>query len=118
MNRTPDRREAFRLGFTPRAECRLRESNNIYTGTIRDISMVSLFLTMDDSTPLAGDCLVRIILESEHSRLLIENLEGTIIRNDEQGIAIQFKERLEWFQVVPLCYNRLAEREEQAAQRD
>lgn len=102
-----DRRETFRMVFQPEAVCRLNENNISYTGKIRDISMLSLFLEVENCPAISGKCDARIILKRQHSRLIIDNLEGSIIRSDDQGIAIQFDQPLEWFNVVPLYFNKL-----------
>ena len=107
-----DRRETFRMVFHPGAICHLNENDTSYSGTIRDISMVGLFMEVKNCPTVSGKCDTRIILKSEHSRLIIDNLKGSIIRCDDKGIAIQFDERLEWFNVVPLCFNKLNKTEE------
>ena len=111
MTRQPERRESFRMDFHPEAICRLKENGNSYTGTIRDISMVSMFMEVEDCPDVSGECDTRIILNSRHSRLVIDNLAGSIIRSDDLGIAIKFEERLEWFNVVPLYYKKITEGE-------
>lgn len=109
MTRQPERRESFRMGFHPEAICQLKENGVSYKGTIRDISMVSMFMEVEDCPEVSGECETQIILNSQHSRLVIDNLVGNIIRSDDLGIAIQFAERLEWFNVVPLYYKKLTE---------
>ena len=109
MTRQPERREAFRMVFHPEAICRLKDNGVSYRGTIRDISMVSMYMEVEDCPEVSGDCDTQIILNSQHSRLVIDNLAGSIIRSDDLGIAIKFEERLEWFNVVPLYYKKLSE---------
>ena len=108
MHTTEERRSATRLLFNPRVYCELREDGREFCGTIRDISMHGLFLTTDNEISATGPCDVQIVLEGNHSELEINNLAGTIVRNDEQGIAICFDNKLEWFSIVPIYFKKLA----------
>ena len=105
-----ERRSAARMVFTPRAYGELKENGREFCGTIRDISMRSLFVIMDNNTGLAGSCDIQIVIEGSHSELEINNLSGKIVRSDAEGVAIKLDKRLEWFAIVPLYFRKLQNR--------
>jgi hypothetical protein len=100
-----DKREMIRLPFTPRAYCQLKETGKEFAGTIRDISVLSLFLELEAEEDISGECDIQIVLEGEHSEMEINNLSGYVIRSDKDGLAIRFEQPFEWFAIVPTLFN-------------
>lgn len=109
MQETEERRTSVRIPFYPRAYCELKENGREFCGTIRDISMLSLFITLDNDMDVSGDCDIQIVLEGSHSELEINNLSGKIVRADDDGVAIRLDKRLEWFAIVPLYFRKIVE---------
>lgn len=102
--------------FTPRAYGELKENGREFCGTIRDISMRSLFITMDNIHGVSGSCDIQIVIEGAHSELEINNLSGKIVRTDDDGVAIQLDKRLEWFAIVPLYFRKTVKQETDSGQ--
>ena len=109
MKKKEERRTSARISFYPRAYCELKENGKEFYGTIRDISMFSLFMTLDNEMDVSGECDIQIVLEGNHSELEINNLSGRIVRVDDDGVAIRLDKRLEWFAIVPLYFRKSAE---------
>ncbi len=106
MTTSDDRRKLIRLPFTPRAYCQLQDGGREFTGVIRDISLLSLYMESQDTEDLTGECDIQIVLEGQHSEMEINNLSGYIIRSDEKGLAIRFDEPFEWIAVVPALFKK------------
>ena len=106
MAASDDRRKLIRLPFTPRAYCQLQDGGREFTGVIRDISLLSLYMEISDSEDLTGECDIQIVLEGRHSEMEINNLSGYIIRSDNKGLAIRFDEPFEWIAVVPTLFKK------------
>jgi hypothetical protein len=85
MDQSVEHRDSFRLPFTSKVICHVDTIDKNYK------------------------CDIEIILEGKHSQLSIKNLSGRIIRNDDDGVAVRFDERLEWFALVPLYFHKLRE---------
>jgi len=109
MQKSAERRTAARLPFSPRAYCELKEDGREFCGTIRDISMSSIYITVDSDNDISGSCDIQIVVEGNHSELEINNLTGTIVRNDDDGVAIRLDNKLEWFAIVPLYFHKTKE---------
>ncbi|MBT8334337.1 MAG: PilZ domain-containing protein [Desulfobacterales bacterium] len=107
MDKTVDRRVSFRIPFASSAVCHVVGADQEYGGTLRDISITSLFLETDDCREVGNICDLDIVLEGKHSRLVIENVNGRIIRRDDTGVAISFDEHLEWFNLMPLYFHKM-----------
>ena len=107
MSQPAERRESFRMPFATEVICYVDELDKQYKGTLRDLSITSLFMEADDSPEVGSICRIEIVLEGKHSQLEIKNISGKIVRNDGDGVAVCFDERLEWFALVPLYFQKL-----------
>lgn len=109
MDQTADRRESFRLPFISKVTCHVNGVDKTYSGILRDMSITSLFMETEDCPDFGSSCNIEIIFKGEHSRLKIEDVKGSIVRCDDDGVAVRFEKRLEWFALVPLYFNKLHE---------
>jgi len=107
MDKSIDRRVSFRIPFASSAVCHVAATDQEYGGTLRDISITSLFMETDKCRDVGDKCDLDIVLEGKHSRLVIENVNGRIIRRDDNGVAITFDEHLEWFNLMPLYFHKM-----------
>lgn len=87
----------------------MHKTNKKHCGTLRDISITGVFMEMNDCPKVGHQCDIDIIFEGNHSRLLIQGVGGSIIRSDEDGVAVHFDERLEWFILIPLYFHKMRE---------
>ena len=101
-----EKRKLIRLPFTPRAYCQLQDGGREFAGLIRDISLLSLYMELENAEELTGECDVQIVLEGEHSEMEINNISGYIIRSDKEGLAIRFDEPFEWIAIVPALFKK------------
>ncbi len=101
MSQSAERRVSFRMPFATEVICHADELDKKYCGTLRDLSITSLFMEVDDSPHIGCRCHVNIILKGKHSRLEIKNVSGSIVRSDDNGVAICFDERLEMTVLFP-----------------
>jgi hypothetical protein len=107
MDRSDERRVSVRTPFVSKGFCAVQETEKKYSGTLRDISITGLFMEMGSCPDAGQKCAIEIVFEGAHSRLVIENVTGTILRNDDGGVAVHFDERLEWFVLIPLYFHKI-----------
>lgn len=107
MDKPDERRVSVRMTFVSKGFCHVHEIDKKYCGMVRDISISGLFLEMNDRPDVGHKCDIDIIFEGKYSRLVIEKVGGTIMRRDEDGVAVRFDERLEWFVLIPLYFHKL-----------
>ena len=104
MNKTSDRRESMRLPFASMVICTIEGVEEPYCGTLRDMSITSLYMETKTFPKDVRSCIVYIVLEVKYSRLRLEQIAGYVIRHDIDGVAISFVERLDWFALFPLYF--------------
>ncbi len=102
-----ERRISVRMPFVSEGYCIVHDTNRKYRGILRDISITGLFMEMDNGPEAGRKCEIEIIFQGKHSRLSIEDLGGVVSRKDEDGVAVRFDERLEWFVLIPLYFHKM-----------
>jgi len=108
MSKPGNRRISKRIAFTSKAICKEIVTGKQYCGTLHDISISGMFIEMAECPTISSRCAINIIFEGDHSRLMIENVSGEIVRSNQGGVAICFDKRLEWFVLIPLFYHKLS----------
>ena len=76
------------------------------------MSATGFFMETDDCPQVYCKCTIEIIFEGQHSRLVIDHLNGSIIGNEEDGVGVRLNEPLEWFSLVPFYFQKLREQGE------
>ena len=107
MNQRIERRKSFRFPLNTRVFCHIKDK--IYQGTVSDLSITGLYMKTTDIPPISSECSLEIVLQGDHSCLTIHEIEGVILRVDENGAGIQFCERLEWVSLLPICFYKMQE---------
>lgn len=105
MNRFHERRVAFRMDVLSKAICRLTSEAETISGPIKDISIAGLYLQTTDKPAVDSRFDVEIILTGKHSEMVLGSMTAVIARHDDNGLAIRFDERFEWFAMVPLYFH-------------
>jgi hypothetical protein len=107
MDNSEERRLSVRTPFVAKGFCHLRGHDRKYGGTLRDISINGLFIELRNCPDVGQQCDIAIVFQGKHSRLVIEDVGGCIVRSDADGVAIRFDERLEWFVLIPLYFRKV-----------
>lgn len=95
-----------RLRLKRKAEVQIKSADNrLVTGTLRDISLDSLYVHIEglgrDFYLLDEPVEAIIYLYRDGSGLTVE-VDGTIVRTDEEGIAVKFDYHLKWWPIFTL----------------
>ena len=106
MEQSSERRKSNRLPAPFEITCYLRAGKYSCLGTLKDLSLCGCYIGCDSFVHLSQACEVDIVLQGKNSLLKIEGIKGEVIRCDENGVAIQFKDRMEWFPLLSshLCH--------------
>lgn len=62
-----------------------------------NISISGMFVRIDRALSVGTACTIEIRVIGNHSRLVLEDIQGEVVRQDEQGVAIHFTSKMEWF---------------------
>ena len=97
-----DKRKSIRIDFKVPVEISYSKSDEVFNGVLVNLSVHGMLVDMqDDFTDVAaehtGNCTARLIFSGKGSRLMIDELESTVVRCNNNKLALEFSEPLEWF---------------------
>lgn len=64
---------------------------------LQNISISGMYIELEQPVPLETVCSLQIIIEGKHSRLILDDIKGEVVRQEEGGVAIRFTSNMEWF---------------------
>lgn len=99
-----ERRESFRLVDVSRATCTLIDDNGRIEGTLKNLSRTGFLIETDRLPEVAKSYSIEIVLQGAHSRLMVDNLSGTVTRTDGEGAAVEFSKSFEWLVLAPIFF--------------
>jgi hypothetical protein len=109
VKRVDERRAAFRMDVLSKAVCYLKAEGVMISGPIKDISIAGLYLETHERPEPGSAFEVEIVLSGKHSQMILGSMTGKVVRIDDNGLAITFDQRFEWFAMVPLYFNTSAD---------
>ncbi|MEN8190861.1 MAG: PilZ domain-containing protein [Thermodesulfobacteriota bacterium] len=74
---------------------------------LSNISISGMFVETDQVIEKGTLCDVQIIINGKHSRLIIDDIQATVVRHEEGGLGLNFTSDMEWF-VLFKIYTRYA----------
>jgi hypothetical protein len=73
-------------------------------GTLKNLSRSGFFLETDKLPEVSKSYDIEIVLQGSHSRLVVDNLSGTVTRADNEGVAVEFSKPFEWLVLAPIFF--------------
>jgi len=92
------------MGDVSKAACYLTNGSNRFEGTLRNLSRAGFFLETAAKPEVLQTYGIEIVLEGNHSRLVVDNLSGVVTRGEDDGVAVEFSENFEWLVLAPIFY--------------
>lgn len=99
-----ERRESFRLVDVSKASCNLMDGSDRIQGTLKNLSRSGFFIETDRLPEVSKSYDIEIVLQGSHSRMVVDNLSGTVTRADSEGVAVEFSESFEWLVLAPIFF--------------
>lgn len=97
-----ERRQCTRTFFSTRAQVLLDSGSTIIEGELQDISIFGMFIETKARISVGSSCSIQIIISAQHSRLLLEDIQGVVVRMGDNGLGIQFTSNMEWFVIFKI----------------
>ncbi len=97
MGEKRERRICTRTPFLTDVTLRSGDVDTGIEADLLNISISGMFVRIDRVIQVGTPWTIEIRVTGNHSRLLLEDIQGEVVRQDEQGVAIHFTSRMEWF---------------------
>lgn len=102
MEEIQERRQCTRTFFSTRAQVLLDNGHSIVEGELQDISIVGMFIETRARIAVGSSCSIQIIIPAQNSRLILEDIQGVIVRLEDNGLGIEFTSNMEWFVIFKI----------------
>ncbi len=99
-----ERRHSYRMANISKASCTLFDESSRFQGTLKNLSRTGFMVETDGQPSVSNEYGIEIVLEGDHSRLVVDKLKGVVTRQEEDGVAVEFSETFEWLVLVPIFY--------------
>lgn len=107
MSPFEERRSSYRLPFVSSFFCRTIGEDLVVSGRLQNVSITGCYGVLESPLTVGTRCSLHIIFQGDHSRLNVEGIGSRIIRSSAEGVAVRFDQRLEWFVLIPLFYQKI-----------
>ena len=97
-----ERRQCTRAFFATRAQVLLDNGQTIFEGELQDISIIGMFIETTARISVGSPCSIQLIIPAQNSRLILEDIQGVIVRLADNGLGIQFTSNMEWFVIFKI----------------
>jgi len=101
-------RACLRTEFSAAVELTNLTTKESIKGRMIDISMYGMYVEVDNSPALNTLCQITIQIEARKSRLTLQEIEGVVVRVEDDGVGIRFTSSMEWYALfnVYSCYGK------------
>jgi len=106
-----EKRDSVRINFRVPVEILCSETEASLEGMLVNLSINGMLIELNsDTLPVAVDkekvCVARLTFQGKSSKLLIDELQFTLVRNENNMLALKFSEPLEWFLLFTVYKNK------------
>jgi len=102
-----ERRESVRLNFVTDVVVRLEPDKKI-NGQLINLGMGGMSFKSPEQVEVGTSCSIEIIIPDKHSKLIIQDVGGDVVRCSGTEIAVRFWHRFEWLTLFHV-YNTKSE---------
>lgn len=97
-----DKRTNIRVDFNAPVQLSFPGSKVLLKGVLLNLSISGMLVELEaggsyDVSDVKGSCIAEIQFAGEGSRLLIDELQSTVARMEDNRLALEFATPLEWF---------------------
>lgn len=101
MGAATEKRHRLRVDYEASVIIHPKDHDFEICGRSTNISMTGLFAASEHEVEAGTPCEVSIFLQGQNSLLTME-IAGQVIRSEDDGIAVQFNNDLEWWAIFTI----------------
>ncbi len=91
-----DRRDTIRVNFITDVSITLPRQDTTIRGELRDLSMSGMAINTMEQVEAGSPCTVKMLINGLYSQLVINKLEGKVMRSEPGIMAIKFRYKFNW----------------------
>jgi len=107
-----DRRRSVRLDFVSDVIIRSQTDDKMIKGELINLGIGGLSLKTPMQMEKGAKCVTAILIRDKYSELVIKDVEGEVVRCNNEEMAIKFQHRFEWLALFHVYHSKSAAQKE------
>lgn len=101
-----DKRHSVRVNFVADAMVILAPDQRTIRGQLQNLSIDGLLLQTQEEATVGTACMVAIAVRDRHSRLVIDEVAGEVVRSAAGELGIKFLFPFEWLALFHIYHSK------------
>ncbi|HBI15783.1 MAG TPA: hypothetical protein DDY20_09770 [Desulfobulbaceae bacterium] len=103
-----DKRHAVRVNFVADATVTFQQENRSLQGLLKNLSLDGILMQTEEVAAEGTPCIVTIVVQDRHSRLIIDDLAGEVVRSATGEMGIKFLYPFAWLALFHVYHSKSA----------
>lgn len=101
-----DKRHSVRMNFVAEATVTFKPEKRTVQGLLKNLSIDGVLLQTEEEAAAGTPCTVAIVVPDRHSRLIIDDLAGEVVRGASGEMGIKFLAPFEWLALFHIYHSK------------
>ena len=103
-----DKRHSVRVNYVADATVTFTQDNRTLQGRLKNLSIDGILLQTEEVAAEGTPCTVSIVVPDSHSRLIIDELVGEVVRSAQGEMGIRFLYPFAWLALFHVYHSKSA----------
>lgn len=103
-----DKRHSVRVNYVADATVVFKQDNRTFQGRLKNLSIDGILLQTEEVAVEGAQCTVSIGVAGSHSRLIIDDLDGEVVRSTTGELGVKFRHPFEWLALFHVYHSKSA----------
>lgn len=103
-----DKRHSVRVNYIADATVVFKPDNRTFQGRLKNLSIDGVLLQTEEVAAEGAFCTVTIVVAGCRSRLIIDDIEGEVVRSAPGEMGVKFLHPFEWLALFHVYHSKSA----------
>lgn len=103
-----DKRHSVRVNYVADATVVFKQDGGTFQGRLKNLSIDGILLQTEEVAAEGAACTVTIVVVDCHSRLIIDDIEGEVVRSAPGEMGVKFLHPFEWLALFHVYHSKSA----------
>ena len=103
-----DKRHSVRVNYVADATVVFKQDSRTFQGRLKNLSIDGILLQTEEVAAEGAACTVTIVVADSHSRLIIDDLDGEVVRSAPGEMGVKFLHPFEWLALFHVYQSKSA----------
>ncbi|MHB8788537.1 MAG: PilZ domain-containing protein [Desulfobulbaceae bacterium] len=103
-----DKRHSVRVNYIADATVSFKQDNRTFQGRLQNLSIDGILLQTEEVAAEGTPCTMTIVVPGSHSRLIVDDLAGEVVRSAPGELGIRFLHPFAWLALFHVYHSKSA----------